>query len=73
MPEASPTMNAAEKMSLAPARNSLAILLAPAPDAMPLSMARARNRALISGIYHLKQSAPMTRYIIVNARRLTIK
>ncbi len=72
IPEARPTMNAAENMSFAPAMNSSEILPAPYPEAIPDNIARARNNALISGMYHPKQIVPMTRYTIVNASRTTI-
>ena len=51
MPLASPTTSAAERMSLHPARKSLAMLSASCLSAMPLQMPMAKKRAEISITY----------------------
>ena len=70
IPAANPITRAAENMSFAPAMNSLAMLSAEFPEAMPAAIPRAMKRAQISGRYQPYPITPTTMKRMVNIRRV---
>ena len=73
IPEAKPTTRAAERMSLAPARNSSAIRLAPKPAMTPHTIPIPRKSAVISGRYHSQTVTPTMRAMTVRSRTTRIQ
>ena len=65
IPAANPITRAAENMSFAPAMNSLAMLSAEFPEAMPAAIPRAMKRAQISGRYQPYMTARTAQFLQV--------